>query len=42
VLAIQAKRYFEELFHLGTSILRATRGEPLFLPPRDVPGPWDT
>ena len=38
VLAIQAKRYFEELFHLGTSILpalpRATRGwlrQPLVL-----------
>ena len=28
LLAIQAKRYFEELFHLGTSILRTTRGDP--------------
>ena len=42
VLAIQAKRYFEELFHLGTSILRALRGEPLLPPAADVPGPWDT
>jgi len=28
LLAIQAKRYFEELFHLGTSILRTARGDP--------------
>jgi glycosyltransferase involved in cell wall biosynthesis len=27
MLALQAKRYFEELFHLGTRILRETRGE---------------
>jgi hypothetical protein len=27
MLALQAKRYFEELFHLGTRILREVRGE---------------
>jgi len=27
VLSAQAKRYFEELFHLGTSILRSQREE---------------
>ena len=25
IMALQAKRYFEELFHLGTSILREVR-----------------
>jgi glycosyltransferase involved in cell wall biosynthesis len=28
ILAMQAKRYFEELFHLGTSILRSGNGPP--------------
>ena len=41
VLAIQAKRYFEELFHLGTSILRAARGDPWLSPTKDGPSPWD-
>jgi hypothetical protein len=27
ILCLQAKRYFEELFHLGTNVLRGTRPE---------------
>jgi glycosyltransferase involved in cell wall biosynthesis len=27
ILCLQAKRYFEELFHLGTNVLRGTRAE---------------
>ncbi len=27
ILCLQAKRYFEELFHLGTNVLRGTRSE---------------
>jgi len=44
MLALQAKRYFEELFHLGTRILREVRGESptpsnFFEDPARAPGP---
>jgi glycosyltransferase involved in cell wall biosynthesis len=35
VLALQAKRYFEELFHLGTAVLRASSGGRPSPPPAD-------
>jgi glycosyltransferase involved in cell wall biosynthesis len=35
VLALQAKRYFEELFHLGSAVLRATTGGRPSPPPAD-------
>lgn len=34
VIALQAKRYFEELFHLGTTVLRALADERSSSPPR--------
>jgi hypothetical protein len=27
ILALQSKRYFEEIFHLGTTIYRSTRDD---------------
>jgi glycosyltransferase involved in cell wall biosynthesis len=44
LLALQAKRYFEELFHLGTRILREVRGESpmpanMLEDPAQAPGP---
>lgn len=37
IMALQAKRYFEELFHLGTSILRELREQGQTGPPGDRP-----